>query len=71
MLRSLTVSSIYRAEAAGWRSAFVHEVASKELADASGNRLWALYVQQMCHALNRAVLDLWEPRVEQLVAIHK
>jgi hypothetical protein len=39
-------------------------VASKELGDTSGNRLWALHVQQVSHACNPAVLDLWEPGVE-------
>ena len=53
-----------RTEAAGWRSAFLHGVASKELGDASGNRPWALHVQQVSHAFNPAVLDLWEPGVE-------
>src|ERR1700694_5811695 len=48
----------------GGRSAFLHGVASEELADASGNRLWALHVQQVSHAFNPAVLDLWEPGVE-------
>jgi hypothetical protein len=38
-----------------------HRVASQERGDASGNRLWALQVQQVSHAFNPAVLDLWQP----------
>ena len=44
-------------------------MSGKESGEASGNRLRALNVQQMRHALDPAVLDLREPGVEQLVAI--
>jgi hypothetical protein len=46
-------------------------MASNELRQASSNRARALYVQEMCYARNRAVLDLREPGMEQLVAIHE
>ena len=42
----------------------LHGMASKELGDTPGNWLWALDVQQVTHACNSAVLDLWEPGVE-------
>jgi len=45
--------------------------ASKELGNAAGNRARALQMQQVSHALHPAVRNLWEPGVQQLVAIHK
>jgi hypothetical protein len=46
-------------------------VASKELGDSAGNRLWALHVQQVSHAFNPAVLNLRETGVKHLVALDK
>jgi hypothetical protein len=46
-------------------------MASKELGDASGNRLRALHVQQVNHVFNPAVLNLREPGMKQLVALYE
>ena len=53
------------------RLAFVKGMAGKKLGDAAGNGLWALHMQQVSHAYNPAVLDLWEPGMKQLVALYE
>lgn len=60
--RFLTLS-IFASPTATAGSPASHWMASKERGEASGNRLWALHVQQLSDAFNPAALELWEPGV--------